>query len=69
MPTIRSLDLRMEKTFALTRGEKLAVRLNCYNSLNANTITSWNNRSGPTYLEPLAILPARIFELGASFTF
>jgi hypothetical protein len=69
MPTIRSLDMRVEKTFALSAGQRLALRLNCYNTLNANTITSWSVKSGSTYLKPSAILPARVFELGASFTF
>jgi hypothetical protein len=69
MPVIRSLDLRAEKTFALARGQKLTARLNCYNSMNANTITAWTTRSGASYLKPTAILPARIFELSASYAF
>ena len=69
LPAIRSLDLRAEKRFSLPKGQKVTARLNVYNALNANAITAWTVRSGASYLKPTAILPPRIFELAASYSF
>jgi hypothetical protein len=37
--------------------------------LNANTATSVQPRAGATYLRPRAILPPRLAEISASYTF
>jgi carboxypeptidase family protein len=68
-PALKALDLRLDKAFTLGRGQKMALRGNLYNVLNANTVTARNLRSGPTYLQPTAILPPRIAELGVTYTF
>ena len=69
LPAIRSLDLRAEKAFRLNKGQRLTARINVYNSLNANTVTSWTTRSGTAFKRATAILPARIFEVSASYAF
>jgi hypothetical protein len=69
MPAIRTFDVRAQKTFNLTSKQRFTVRLNIYNALNANTTTAWINRSGTTFLNPTAILPPRIMEIGGSFAF
>ena len=69
LPTIHTLDLRAEKTFSILARHKLTARVNLYNSLNADTITTWTVRSGASYLKPTAILPPRVFELSASYAF
>ena len=51
------------------KAQKLAVRLNVYNALNASTATDEEARAGDEFLRPAAILPPRLFELSASYTF
>jgi hypothetical protein len=68
-PSLSAFDLRLDKAFSFGSKGRLAVRMNLYNVLNANTVTARNLRSGPTYLLPTAILPPRIVELGAIYSF
>jgi hypothetical protein len=71
LPAIHDLDLRLEKAFVLPGlKHKVTARLNLYNALNANTATAFvTTQVGTHYEVPSAILPARIFELGALYTF
>jgi hypothetical protein len=68
-PSLSAFDLRLDKAFSLGSKGRLAARVNLYNVLNANTVTARNLRSGSTYLQPTAILPPRIVELGAAYSF
>jgi hypothetical protein len=68
-PSLSAFDLRVDKAFLFGSKGKVAVRMNLYNVLNANTVTARNLRSGPTYLQPTAILPPRIVELGVAYSF
>jgi hypothetical protein len=69
LPTVRVVDLRVDKSFALRGSHRVAMRVNFYNLNNASAITAWTLRSGPTYLVPTAILKPRIMEFGLSYTF
>jgi hypothetical protein len=69
LPNINLLDLRVEKSLKLPRGQSANVRLNVFNSLNAATVTSQSILSGPSYGIPTNILPPRTFELSASYRF
>jgi len=69
LPATRTLDVRLQKTLSFAGRQKITARINVYNLLNANTIQSWQNRSGAAYLNPLTILPPRIMEFGASYSF
>jgi hypothetical protein len=68
-PDIHLVDLRLERAFALGSTRRVITRLNIYNALNASTVTNSNARAGTNFLRPSAILPPRILEVGASFTF
>jgi hypothetical protein len=76
-PSIHELDMRLEKAFLVARKKKLTARLNVYNVLNASTITTWNTQYGKQYEYPTpsaagspgGILPPRMLELSASFSF
>ena len=68
-PDLNLLSFRVEKTFPLFTTQKVAVRVNLYNALNANTATVIDPRSGASFLRPRNILPPRIAELSASYTF
>ncbi|MBA3269429.1 MAG: hypothetical protein H0T71_02890, partial [Acidobacteria bacterium] len=69
LPNIHTVDVRLDKKFTLPLSQSLAVKLNVFNLLNANTTMSWNLRSGPSFLLPSSILPARFAELSATYRF
>ena len=62
-------DFRVEKSIALGQNRKVALRVNIYNLLNSNTVTSLTQLSGPNFLLPSAILPARLLEFGVAYRF
>lgn len=68
-PALQATDLRLDKAFSIGNGQRVALRLNLYNVLNANTVTARNLREGSTYLQPTAILPPRIAEIGMTYSF
>lgn len=69
LPAVSILNTRVEKKFRLVRSQSVAVRLNVYNTLNANTVTEMVVQSGPNFGRATAILPPRLIELSASFSF
>jgi len=69
LPNINLLSMRVEKAFRLLETHKLAVQLNLYNALNANTATSTQPRAGSTFLRPRAVLPPRLLELSMAYSF
>ena len=77
LPNINLLHTRVEKSFRLTRGQKVALQLNIFNATNINstntnvliTERSFTQLSGPAFGRPSSILPPRIAELGMSYTF
>ena len=68
-PHLNVVTARVEKRFTLPSAQTATVTLNIYNALNANTVTALQNRSGPNFLQPLAILPPRLLEISASYRF
>jgi hypothetical protein len=69
MPHLNLVDVRLEKSFQWIQGQKVAFRLNVYNVMNANTVTGITALSGSSFLKPTDILPPRIAELSASYSF
>jgi Carboxypeptidase regulatory-like domain len=68
-PNLNLVTFRAEKTFPMFNTHRLAVRVNLYNALNASTVTVLEPRAGSDFLRPRAILPPRIAEISASYTF
>ena len=68
-PNVNLLTLRFEKTFPVHNAQKLALHLNVYNALNANSVLNLQRRAGPQFLRPQLIMLPRIAELGASYSF
>jgi hypothetical protein len=68
-PNLNVVTARIEKRFALPRGQTATATLNVYNLLNANTPTGLQNRSGPEFLQPLSIMPPRLAEIGIAYRF
>jgi hypothetical protein len=69
MPHQNVLDMRVAKRWALRPGQTVEGQINCYNVLNANTVTARTIQSGPNYLRPTAILAARILSFTVTFTY
>jgi hypothetical protein len=69
LPNVNLVDLRLQKTLHINGTHSLIGRLNLYNALNANPVLALNQQSGTTFGRPSSILPPRILELSASYTF
>ena len=69
LPNINLLHMRIEKAIRMSQGRKLALRLNIFNVTNINTEQSITQLSGVNFGRPGGVLPPRIAELGAEFSF
>ncbi len=69
LPVSHQLDLRLEKSFNLSAGQKVAARINMFNALNANTVLDVTRLSGPQFNRPTSIMPPRITELSFTYSF
>jgi hypothetical protein len=69
LPNTNQLDIRVEKSFKLTAGHKLAVRFNVFNFLNSNTVTDLVKLSGARFGLPTEIMPPRIAEFSTTYSF
>ncbi|HUL72437.1 MAG TPA: hypothetical protein VLT86_05010, partial [Vicinamibacterales bacterium] len=66
------LDLGAQKVFTFRGGKnRLKVMFDAFNVFNINTITSFssNSLSSANYNAPTAIVPPRVFRIGAQFVF
>jgi hypothetical protein len=76
LPSTNMLDFRAGKKFRLAKGGSLEARVDVFNAMNINTVTSRILRSGSTFLLPSQLggvlqsieLP-RILQLGVSYDF
>ena len=69
LSNINLLHLRFEKSLRVTRGQKVAIRLNVYNATNINTEQSTTQLSGVNFGRPSGIISPRILEFGVNYTF
>lgn len=75
LPNRNLVNMRVSKSISLRRRQKLDLRANIFNFLNANTVMQVVKRSGPSFLAPTpdptfpAIMEPRIIELNIAFTF
>ena len=67
-PNVNILDFRAEKSLGLG-AQKIALRLNLYNALNVNTMTSLNQLSGASFLSATGIVPPRTAEISVQYSF
>jgi hypothetical protein len=68
---LQQIDLRVARTFKAGH-TTIKPMVDLYNSTNANTITSLNyayGTTGASWLNPLAILPARLFKIGVEVAY
>ena len=69
LPNINLWTFRVEKSFRFRTAQRVAVRLDLYNALNANTRLRIFDRSGSNYSEPRDIMGPRVAEVSATYTF
>jgi hypothetical protein len=68
---LQQLDLRFGRTFRAGRTSFRAM-FDLYNALNSNTITAYNNTygtNGASWLQPVAIIPARLIKFGVQIDY
>ncbi len=61
--------MRFEKTFKLTKGQRLAIRANAFNFLNSNTVLDVTRLSGPNFSKPTIVMEPRVWEFSTTFSF
>jgi hypothetical protein len=69
LPPSNQLDVRFEKNFKLMKGQRLAVRANAFNIINANTVLDITRLSGPNFNKPTVIMDPRIWEFSTTYSF
>ena len=69
LPNLNILHMRLEKSFRLIQGQKMALQANVYNVLNINKALGVTPLSGVNFLIPTSITPPRIAELGITYSF
>jgi carboxypeptidase family protein len=69
LPPSNQLDVRFEKNFKLNKGQRLAVRANAFNIINANTVLDVTRLSGPNFNKPTVIMDPRIWEFSTTYSF
>ena len=62
------VDLRFTKIIALA-GAQLRATFDIFNVFNANAVTAEEYGLGPTYLQPIAIMPGRLLKFAFQFDF
>ena len=65
---LTQVDVRLSKRFQFGRWRVMGM-LDVYNLFNASTVLAVNTRYGSAWLQPLSILPARLFKVGAQVDF
>ena len=68
-PNVSLVDLRISKTFSLSRNVKLEAMFNLFNTTNASTVINQVTTLGPSYGEPIQILTPIVTGFGARLTF
>jgi hypothetical protein len=65
---LNSIDLRFGKLLRFGNA-RTSINLDIFNLLNSNTTERYQLSYGPTYLNPLQIMAARFFKIGAQIDF
>ncbi len=69
LPNRNIVDLRVAKGIRLRNSHRAEIRLNVYNVLNTNSAIGMTALSGANFMRPTGIVPPRILELGAAYSF
>jgi hypothetical protein len=69
LPISHQVDLRLEKSFNLPKGQKAVARINMFNAFNSNTVLDVTRLSGPSFNQPSDIMAPRITEVSFSYSF
>jgi outer membrane receptor protein involved in Fe transport len=66
---LNQLDARLSRTFRFTATRRVQALFDFYNLLNVGPVLVQNNTYGGAWRTPTAILPGRLFKIGAQFDF
>jgi hypothetical protein len=69
LPASNQLDVRFEKSFKLNKGQRVAVRANAFNIVNANTILNVTRLSSVNFGKPTVVMDPRIWEFSMTYSF
>jgi carboxypeptidase family protein len=69
LPPSNQFDVRFEKSFKLNKGQRVAVRANAFNIINANTVLDVTRLSSVNFGKPTVIMDPRIWEFSATYSF
>jgi hypothetical protein len=68
-PNVGILDVRLDKSFNLSRAGRISLIADLFNATNSNVVTNARNTSGTRFKEVISVLDPRVFRFGVRYTF
>jgi hypothetical protein len=68
-PRLQQLDLRLSRSFRLSRGVRIQPQVDFFNVLNSNAVLGIFTRLGPSFNVPNNVLDPRMVKFGVNMTF
>jgi hypothetical protein len=68
-PNVGILDVRLDKSFSLSRAGKLTFIADLFNATNSNVVTNFRVTSGTRFQEVISVLDPRVFRFGVRYTY
>jgi hypothetical protein len=67
--TVQLVNLRLNKSFDLTRSRRFQLDFQVFNLLNSSAVTATNYQTGSQFGQVTDIVSGRVYRVGAGFTF
>ena len=67
--TVQLVNLRLNKSFDVTRGRRFQLDFQVFNLLNSSAVTATNYQTGSQFGQVTDIVSGRVYRVGAGFTF
>jgi hypothetical protein len=68
-PRLQQLDLRLSRSFRLSRGVRIQPQVDFFNVMNSNAVLGIFTRLGPSFNIPNNVLDPRMLKFGVNMTF
>jgi hypothetical protein len=68
-PTVQIVNLRLNQSVNVRRGQKLALDFQVFNLMNSSGVTATSYLTGSQFGQVTDITSARVYRLGVGFTF
>ena len=69
LPAVQLVNLRITKSIKLAKQQRLGLDFQVFNLANSSAVTAATYLTGATFGTPTGIVSARVYRIGASFTF